>query len=147
MALADREFVFDGSAAWTVGYALRVLNAKGCAAAVAPTLSALTASLNPVPREWLGDRLTILWAMFMASRTTTDVDAMTLWLAEHLRLLGDLPHDIVAKAIDRAIQAAKHGFIPSIGEVRAIAEPLVAHRERMAERLKLIGAAAVASAQ
>lgn len=101
-------------------------------------LDTLRQSARPVPREWLGDRLTILWTMFMASRSQADGDLLTLWLSEHLRLLGDLPHDIVALAIDRAVQSARHGFIPSIGEMRATAEPLVGERARMIERLSQV---------
>ena len=137
-ALADREFVFDGSLAWTAEHARRVLDANGGLTGAEGTLADLRSAARPVPPEWLGDRLTVLWTMFMASRTVVDEDALTVWLAEHMRLLGDLPHDIAARAIDRAVQSARHGFIPSVGEMRAIAEPLAAERERMIGRLRLV---------
>jgi hypothetical protein len=76
--------------------------------------------------------------MFMASRSVADDGALTIWLAEHMRLLGDLPHDIIAMAIDRGVQSARHGFLPSIGEFRAIAEPLLVDRERLIERLTIV---------
>lgn len=110
----------------------------GAEAEAVRVLGALRRSALPVPREWLGDRLTILWTLFMASRSQADPELLTLWLSEHLRLLADLPHDIAALAIDRAVQSARHGFIPSIGEMRSTAEPLVAERARMIERLTLV---------
>ncbi|KQO13265.1 hypothetical protein [Sphingomonas sp. Leaf242] len=137
-ALADRSFVFDGSPAWTPEHARRVLAQVGSEAEAVRVLGALQRSAVPVPREWLGDRLTILWTLFMASRSQADPELLTLWLSEHLRLLADLPHDIAALAIDRAVQSARHGFIPSIGEMRSTAEPLVAERARMIERLQQV---------
>lgn len=137
-ALADRSFVFDGSPAWTPDHARRVLAQTGGEADAVRTLGLLRRSARPVPREWLGDRLTILWTMFMASRSQADPEVLTLWLSEHLRLLGDLPHDIVAFAIDRAVQLARHGFIPSIGEMRVTAEPLLAERASLIERLTMV---------
>lgn len=115
-----------------------MLAQSGGEAAAVRMLDTLRRSARPVPREWLGDRLTILWSLFMASRSQADPELLTLWLSEHLRLLADLPHDIVAIAIDRAVQSARHGFIPSIGEMRANAEPLVAERARLIERLILV---------
>jgi hypothetical protein len=138
LALADRSFVFDGSPAWTPHHARRVLAQTGSAADAVRALGLLRRSALPVPREWLGDRLTILWTMFMAPRSQADPELLTLWLSEHLRLLGDLPHDIVAIAIDQAIQSARHGFIPSIGEMRAAAEPLLAERRKLIERLIMV---------
>lgn len=140
-ALVDREFVSDGSARWSVDHATRVVEAKGAAGQVREALVTLERSARPVPRDWLGDRLSVLWTMFMASRTQSDASALTVWLAEHLRLLGDLPHDIVALSIDRAVQSARHGFIPSIGEIRAIAEPLADDRDTLLRRLRLVAAA------
>jgi hypothetical protein len=136
--LADRSFVYDGSPAWTPEHARRVIRSMSSLDEADATLGALVAASDPVPREWLGDRLTILWTMFMASRTVADDGALTIWLAEHMRLLGDLPHDILATAIDRGVQSARHGFLPSIGEIRAIAEPLLAERERLIERLTIV---------
>lgn len=137
-ALADRSFVFDGSPAWTPDHARRVLTLAGGDADAVRTLDVLRRSARPVPRKWLCDRLTILWSLFMASRSQADPELLTLWLSEHLRLLSDLPHDIVALAIDRAVQSARHGFLPSIGEMRASAEPMVAERAQLIERLELV---------
>lgn len=97
-------------------------------------------SSAPVPRDWLGDRLTTMWMMFMSTRREIDASALAIWLAEYLRLLQDLPWDIVALAIDGAIQKAKHGFVPTVGEIRTIAAPLVAERQQTLQRLRDIRA-------
>ena len=135
LALADREFINDGSPVWSPQWAQRMLHAKGVEGEVRGTLDVLQAASQPAPVRWLGDRLTILWTMFMASRVQVDAEALTIWLAEYTRLLADLPHDIVAHSIDRAIQSTRHGFLPSVGEVRSIAEPLAEERDRIIERL------------
>jgi hypothetical protein len=137
LALADRSFVQDGSRRWSPEHALRVLGDERVGA-VRPAIEALEAALLPVERRWLGDRLTLLWTMFMASRTTSDPDAVTIWMAEYIRLLGDLPHDIAEAAIDGAVRGARHGFIPSVGEVRAIADPLLVERQEQLSRLRLV---------
>jgi len=108
---------------------------------VTRALAEATEALHPVPFDWLGDRLSVLWTVFMASRTKVDPEALGMWLAEHLRLLGHLPHDIVALAIDRAVQTAPHGFIPSVGEICTIGDPMLAERRHLAERLALVAAA------
>lgn len=138
LALGDREFVNDGSPRWTVEYALRALEMKNATDQVLPTLYALQQSARPVPRGWLGDRLTILWTHFSANRTYVDGQVLTVWLAETMRLLGDLPHDVAALAIDRAVQTSRHGFMPSVGEIRTIAEPIVAERKHFIQRLEKI---------
>lgn len=136
----DPTLIFDGSPPWSRDWGLRVLEAKGVDCARAErALAEIEAGLRPVPIEWLADRLTLLWGVFMATRNAAaDDDAVTAWLGEYVRLLADLPHDVVALAIDRAVQSARHGFIPSIGEIRTLAEPVVAERTRQAERLALL---------
>lgn len=139
--MTDRhpELIFDGSPPWSPGYGVRVLAARGITADRAErALAELDEALAPVPINWLMDRLTLVWGVFMATRSSAgDEDAVTAWLGEYLRLLSDLPHDIAALAIDRAIQTARHGFIPSIGEIRGHAEPLLIERQRMRDRLRL----------
>lgn len=139
--MADRQFVMDGSPRWSVDHARVVLESNGGLAQVNDALASLERASCPAPRDWLGKRLTVLWTLFMASRTQSDTSAVTVWLGEHLRLLGDLPHDIVALAIDQAVQSSRHGFIPSIGEIRLIAEPLAEERAGLIRRLRLIAAA------
>lgn len=139
--MTDRraEFIFDGSAPWTATYGANALRTKGITADRASrTLAEIEDGLHPAPLGWLTDRLTLVWGMFMATRSTAgDEDAVTAWLGEYLRLLMDLPHDLAASAIDKAIQSSRHGFIPSIGEIRAHADPQLAERRRMRDRLAL----------
>lgn len=135
LALADRDFVFDGSPDWTPAHSLAVLKAKGAVAVASDQLIKIRQSADPVPKGWLADRLTVLWTMFTASRRQADPGAVTIWMAEYLRLLDDLPWDIVAVAIDDAVRNAKHGFMPAVGEIRAIANPLFENRKRLIERL------------
>ena len=138
-SLTDRraEFIFDGSAPWSPDYGARRLATHGITKDRASrTLAEIDDALAPVPMSWLTDRLTIVWGMFMATRSAIgDEDAVTAWLGEYLRLLCDLPHDLAAAAIDKAIQTARHGFIPSIGEIRAHADPQLTERRRYRERL------------
>lgn len=134
MATADRSFVFDGSPAWTPEHAVAVLEAKGVTASLDRELAQIETSAAPVPREWLADRLTALWTMFMASRREASSGSVTIWLAEYIRLLDDLPWDIVAIAIDDAVRTSRHGFLPAVGEIRAIADPLVQARRLLLER-------------
>ncbi|MEG3170528.1 MULTISPECIES: hypothetical protein [Sphingomonas] len=87
-------------------HARRVLAQAGGEAEAVSTPDTLRHGARPVPRDWLGDQLATLWSLFMASRSQANPELLTLWLSEHLRLLADLPHDIVAIAIDRAVQSA-----------------------------------------
>ncbi|WP_288935088.1 hypothetical protein [uncultured Sphingomonas sp.] len=139
-ALADSSFVYDGGPAWTVERALDIAARNGVEQMVAAEHHALQAAKTPPPGNWLADRLTILWTMFMASRAA-DPRSLAVWMAETASLLSDLPHDIVAYAVDEAIRKSRHGFIPSVGEIRQFAEPLVDERNRHIERLGSMAAA------
>ena len=133
-ALEDSSYVFDGSAPWKVERALDLAASNGDEGQVALARRSLECALAPAPPQWFGQRLPILWTLFMAARGA-DPRALTVWMAETAHLLSDLPHDIVAHSIDRAIKTSQHGFIPSVGEIRTIADPLVVERERHIERL------------
>lgn len=93
------------------------------------------ASLAPVNGAWLKKRLS---AMMLAFGHERDPDRVTAWLAETGRLLIDLPGDILATAIDEAIKRSERGFIPAVGQIRAIADPMVEQREREARRLEAL---------
>lgn len=133
-ALEDSKFVFDGGPAWNPERALDLAARAGTEHHVATTRRDLETAMTPAPPTWYGKRLPVFWTLFMASREA-DPRALTVWMAETAHLLGDLPHDIVAHSIDRAIQTARHGFMPSIGEIRQIADPLVASRVEQIQRL------------
>jgi hypothetical protein len=133
-ALADRAFAHSGEAKWDPERALDIAARQGGEAQVPAAHRTAVASLACAPAPWFGRRLTMLWTMFMLGRPT-DQGAQTLWMAEAARLLGDLPHDILAHSIDEAIKVSRHGFMPSVGEIRGIADPLVGERRKHIERL------------
>jgi hypothetical protein len=93
------------------------------------------ASLRPVEQDWLRQRLTLMGAAFGHERNP---DRATAWLHETRRLLSDLPGDILAHAIDEAIKGSDRGFMPQVGQIRAIADPMRSDREREALRLEAI---------
>lgn len=139
-ALEDNPFVTDGGAAWQVEQALNTACRLGADGQLAIALRDLTAAMEPAPQKWFGKRLPVLWTLFMAAREA-DARALTIWMAETAYLLGDLPHDIVAHSIDEAIRTCRHGFIPSVGEIRRIADPLTAERQQHIGRLAKMAAA------
>ncbi len=87
---------------------------------------ALWPDLCPVDPAWLDRRLVLLWRSHDHSRFSADP---AIWLAETSRLLADLPRDILAAAIDRAVQSAASGFMPTVGQIRAFADPTLRARE------------------
>lgn len=94
-------------------------------------LAAYDQALAPVPTEWLAERLRLLWK---SSPVNGSLDA-TAWVHETGRLLMDIPQDILATAIDEAVKKSERGFMPTIGEIRKIAEPRL--RDLRLERWRL----------
>lgn len=89
-------------------------------------------ALRPTSSDWLQKRLRLLWK---SSTVPNGLDA-TAWLHETGRLLCDIPQDILAFAIDEAVKRSERGFLPSVGEIRALAEPKLIERRRNLGRLK-----------
>jgi len=142
LALEDREFVFDGSPKWSADYAIRAAAHKGLRPAdVEEVHRDLKTSLGLAPQWWIIDRLTTLATMFTLARQAPDPRQLALWLSETARMLGDIPHDILAHSVDEAIRSCRHGFMPSVGEIRSHAEPLIAKRREQTERLTIMLAA------
>lgn len=96
--------------------------------------------MKPAPRDWIGGRLAAMFAMFSMNRNAPDPKDLATWLTETTALLADLPHDILADAIDTAIKTRTHGFMPSVGEIRAIADPVTQQRGNLLFRIALVGA-------
>lgn len=90
--------------------------------------------LQPVESNWLAERLRILWK---SSTPAQSLDA-TVWLHETGRLLSDLPKGILASAIDEAVKTSTKGFMPGVGQIRAIAEPEADLLRRNVERLRMV---------
>ena len=128
--------VWAGEVRWSARQALVEIERAGFADRVPALSEQLNLSLQPVSPEWLGDRLSLLW---LANGTGgTSENRAAAWLSETARLLGDLPQDIIAKAIDDAVQSATVAFLPGVGTIRAIAEPLLRRRRVAARRLELV---------
>lgn len=122
-------------ARWDAEIARRSLDAQGYLDRVPDLLNAIVTSLEPVDPDWLNDRLSMLW---LSMSVSADEDRATAWLHETARLLSDVPQDILADAIDKAVLASERGFIPSVGAIRAIAVPALERRRERHTRLWLI---------
>ena len=133
--LEDRCYPTGGEPAWTPEWALDFAHSKGIEDQVSDTLTDLADAMNAAPYDWLTKRLGVLWTMFMVARDVDD-RALTVWMAETASLLADIPHDIAAFAIDEAVRKSPHGFIPSVGEIRRHADPLVCARREHIGRLR-----------
>lgn len=127
LALADNPYA---NGPWDVHQAAK----KFHPAALPRLIAAHDAALSPVSGDWLQKRLRLLWK---SSTPAGSLDA-TAWLHETGRLLSDLPQDILAEAIDQAVMQSERGFMPSVGQIRAIAEPRLRDRQRAAARLAAI---------
>lgn len=101
---------------------------------IVPLIASHERALTPVASDWLQKRLRLLWK---SSTPSGSLDA-TAWLHETGRLLSDVPADILAPAIDEAVKRSERGFMPTVGEIRAIADPLLLQRRRDLGRLKLV---------
>jgi hypothetical protein len=140
LVLSDRDsdLSHDGAPAWSAERALDFANRRGIAEQdIRDARYTLIASTETAPPEWLGIRLSVLWTLFMAGRDT-DEDKFAVWLGEMARLLGNISHDILGHSIDEAIRKSRHGFVPSVGEIRRFADPLVEERELHIKRLGLM---------
>jgi hypothetical protein len=92
-------------------------------------------SLQPADPVWLADRLS---AMQLAMTQGWSEAKATAWLHETQRLLRDVPSDILGWALDEAVKSSVRGFVPSVGEIRAFADPKLADRKRLADRLSVL---------
>lgn len=91
-------------------------------------------ALAPSPAVWLKERLDKLWKSMAVPNGFTAL----AWLGETGRLLVDIPQDILSYAIDEAVKRSARGFLLSVGEIRAIADPRLLQRRRHLGRLKII---------
>lgn len=119
---------------WQPEWGRRVFDREGVD--VPALIAAHKAALRPASPDWLADRLNLLWK---SSPVAGSLDA-TAWLHETTRLLCDIPREILADAIDEAVRKSERGFMPAIGEIRAIAEPRLSRLKLHHGRLKAIAA-------
>lgn len=110
--------------------ALMSLKARGLLAEVPTAAARMSAALAPVDHNRLTDRLTALGMMMSPNRPPAEA---RIWLNEMVRLLGDLPEDILAEAIDGLVKEVK--FLPTCAEIRQRAEAETSKRRRIAAQL------------
>lgn len=122
---------------WNAADALFSITGESERQEVVQAAEQMQAALQPCSRDWLKKRLS---AMALAFGHERDPERVTAWLAETGRLLWDLPGDILAFSIDEAIKRSERGFMPAVGQIRAIADPRMAHRRQQASRLTSMSA-------
>ncbi len=88
------------------------------------------AARRPVGREVLVQRLTALGMTMAPNRPAAEA---TMWVHELVRLLGDIAEDVILSAIDEMQKRSR--FLPTVSEIRDIADPIMARREREFRRL------------
>lgn len=111
-------------------HALAVLKSNGQLEGVRSAAAKAMASLTPADHNRLTDRLTALGMMMAPNRPPAEA---RVWLNEMTRLLGDLPEDILADAIDGLVKTSK--FLPTCAEIREVADELRASRARITGQL------------
>ena len=136
-ALADNRFSLNE---WTTATALERMD-RSDRQRVPGLAQQAEATLRPADRQWLSDRLSTLWMVMSNER---DPDRTTAWLHEYMRLLDDLPQDIVSTAIDEAVKKSERGFLPAIGAIRAVADPMLEERKQKVRRLRMLADAILA---
>ena len=119
---------------WREDALKRLAHAKrqGCIDAIPALAERATAALAPIPRQSLIDRLTMLG---MSMTNGKDAEQIKIWLHETARLLEDLPECVLLPAIDECVKEPGRVFVPSVGEIRAKAEPQLRKIQRQAARL------------
>lgn len=95
--------------------------------------SKMRSACVPVSHRDLTQRLTALGMTMAPNRASAEA---TMWLHEMTRLLSDLPKDILFHAIDECQRVNR--FLPTIAEIRAIADPMFEERKKHASRLAAI---------
>lgn len=135
VALEDSSF---GSAPWNATFALAAFEKAGALPQLAKLAEDHRAALAPIAADRLHKRLT---RMALAFGNERDERRAMAWLSETSRLLADLPDDILGEAIDQAVKRSERGFLPAVGQIRAIADPLLRLRQRRASRLEAMAAA------
>jgi hypothetical protein len=130
LELTDSAYRLDG---WDASEALRRLRRNGLANRLSDLVERNAFALQPCDGSWLVDRLS---ALMMAMGNERDEKRIAAWLAETTRLLRDIPQDILADAIDEAVKRSDRGFLPAVGQVRAIADPALEHRKLIFGRLE-----------
>jgi hypothetical protein len=97
---------------------------------LAEAAAAAAALCQPASDTVLTQRLAALGMTMAPNRAPAEA---AMWLHETRRLLKDLPEDLLGEAIDECQRRLK--FLPTVAEVRALAEPEMDRRRRDHARL------------
>jgi hypothetical protein len=97
---------------------------------IAAACEAADAARQPMNRDRLVQRLTAVGMVMAPNRPPAEA---SVWVRETARLLGDVPEDILCEAIDALQKRLK--FLPTVAEIREIAEPRTEARNRVFFRL------------
>jgi len=122
----------DWHGRWTPAEARESLDRSG--ADLPALIAAHELAMRPTDTDWLQKRLRLLWK---SSVVGGSLDA-TAWLHETGRLLSDIPQDILSPAIDEAVMKSERGFMPTVGEIRAIADKELSVRKTRLMRLRMV---------
>ncbi len=116
--------------AWDSVHALACVKRDGFDGQVPQLAEQMRRACSPCDREALKRRLTALGMVMAPTRPGAEA---TIWLHEMTRLLGDLAQDILFDAIDECQRSSK--FLPTVAEIRLIADPEMEERRQQASRL------------
>lgn len=114
---------------WSAGKALAILSRDGLDRRV-PDLAARAAAALGNDAEAVAKHLTIVGASMAGSR---EFGSAASWLAQVQRLTVDIATDILISSCDDWQKANR--FLPTVAEIRAIAEPRMKRRRQAAARL------------
>ena len=120
----------DASRYWNSSRALAELKRDGLDGGVAAAAEHVRRALTAADPDVLNDGLSDLGMMMAPNRGEEEA---SVWLAGMRRLLGDLPADILSEAIDQHVRTSK--FLPTVAEIRALADPVMAARRRLFSQL------------
>lgn len=128
---AVAEELRDGYAGeWSSIRALSKLRYLGHDQNIPAQAQAMMLSCQPADRERLTQRLILMGAAMAPNRPEAEA---TAWVHETTRLLADMPLDILCTALDDHQRTSK--FLPTVAEIRELAEPSYERRRRAAARL------------
>lgn len=127
-----RDYVVDGfDALWSLSRA----KYEGLLNAIPDLARRADEALNPVDREALIDRLTLLG---MAMTRAASVEHVKAWLHETSRLLSNLPACVLFPAIDACVMEPGRVFLPMPGEILAKAQEPLQDLRCQAARLRIL---------
>ena len=102
-------------------------------------VTALSQMLRPASDDDF-ERSMMRLRMHCANAPKGDAKVLGVIMSDYRRLLGDIPADLLAGAVDAFIVLPEPPFWPSVGEFRALAEPALRERRNMLARAEKLAA-------